>query len=812
MAEKGFKRRLTAILSADAVEYSRLMGDDEEATIRTITEYRKIITEQVKQNDGRVVDSPGDNVFAEFASVVDALKCAVQTQSKITERNDNLPENREMKFRIGVNLGDIAEDGDRIYGDGVNVAARIESLAEPGGICISRTAYDQVKNKLELGYEYLGEHSVKNITEPVRVYKILTEPEAVGKVIGEKRKARRGIALAIALILLIGAGGLTGWYLYIQQSKRIEPASIEKMAYPLPDKPSIAVLPFVNMSDDPKQEYFSDGITENIITDLSKISAFFVISRSSTYAYKGKPVKIKQVSEELGVRYVLEGSVQKSSDKVRINAQLVDAITGHHLWAERYDRDLKDIFAVQDEITQKIVRTLRVEVTEVELERIRRIPTENLNAYESFYRGLEYYRRSSKSSNIQARQMFEKAIELDPRFSVAYVLMGHTYRREWLYRWSQDPQTMERAFELAQKAIELNDSSIYAYELLGYIYLLKDRQHEQAIAVAEKVIALDPNFAGGYGLLAEILGFAERPEEVIGLMEKAMRLNPRYPAIYLFWLGNAHYQMGRYDEAIAVLNSAVIRKPNHLPTHLFLAASYVELGREEEARAEVADISNTLAGEEIGRVRFKDLAEPKLTKIIGLGVFLAVLQQWCGINVIFNYAQEVFQEAGYGVSDMLFNVVITGVVNLVATFVAIRTVDRLGRKALMLMGAGGLTCFYGLLGAGYYMHSTGIHMLLLIVLSIACYAMTLAPVTWVLISELFPNRIRGAAMSVAVLSLWIACTVLTLSFPYMKDILGAHGAFWTFGCICVVGFVVIFRKLPETKGKTLEAIERELVG
>jgi adenylate cyclase len=591
MTQEGFKRKLTAILSADVEGYSRLMGEDEDETIRTLTTYRELMSTIIQKHRGRVVDSPGDNLLAEFGSVVDTVRCAVEIQEELRVRNVELPENRMMEFRIGINLGDVVEEGERIYGDGVNIAARVEGLAEGGGICISGAVYDSVKNKLSLNYESLGEHTVKNIKEPIRVYRMRVGPDAAAPGVGKEKRhgVQRWQRTALAAVIVLIVGAVASWNFYFRLPS-VDPASVEKMAFPLPDIPSIAVLPFVNMSDDPKQEYFSDGITENIITDLSKISAFFVISRSSTYAYKGKPVKIKQVAEELGVRYVLEGSVQKGSDKVRINAQLVDAITGHHLWAERYDRDLKDIFAVQDEITQKIVRTLRVEVTEVELERVRRIPTENLNAYESFYRGLEYYRRSSKSSNTQARRMFEKAIELDPRFSVAYVFLGHTYRRDWLYRWSQDPQTMERAFELAQKAIELNDSSIYAYELLGYIYLLKDRQHEQAIAMAEKVIALDPNYAGGYGLLAEILSFAGRPEEVIGLMEKAMRLNPRYPAIYLFWLGNAHYQMGWYDEAIAVLKSAVIRRPNHMPTHLFLTASYVELGREEEARAEVAEI------------------------------------------------------------------------------------------------------------------------------------------------------------------------------------------------------------------------------
>jgi adenylate cyclase len=304
MTQEGFKRKLTTILSADVVGYSRLMEDNEEATIQTLNTYRNSMSTLIQQHRGRVVDTTGDNLMAEFSSVVDAVKCSVETQKEMSERNADLPENRQMLFRIGVNLGDIVEEDDRIYGDGVNIAARLEGLAEAGGICISRTAYDQVKNKLELGYEYLGEHSVKNISEPVHVYKVLMEPEAVGKIIGEKRKTKRWIALASVLVLIIGIGAAAGWYLYIEQTKRIETVSVEKMAFPLPDKPSIAVLPFDNMSGDPEQEYFNDGMTDDLITDLSKISGLFVIARNSTFTYKGKSVKIRQVAEDLGVRYL----------------------------------------------------------------------------------------------------------------------------------------------------------------------------------------------------------------------------------------------------------------------------------------------------------------------------------------------------------------------------------------------------------------------------------------------------------------------------------------------------------------------------
>jgi len=384
MATQDFRRKLTAILSADVKGYSRLMGEDEEATVRTITAHRKVITSVIEKYRGRVVDSPGDNILAEFVSVVDAAQSAVEIQEVIRAKNAELPEERQMEFRIGINLGDVIQEGERIYGDGVNIAARVEGLADPGGICISGSAYEQIENKLALGYDYIGEHTVKNIVKPIRVYRVPTGPEAIQKVSEEKRPTPgwQRAALAVVIALLVVAGGVAIW-----KSSRptttppMEAASVEKMAFPLPDKPSIAVLPFVNMSGDPKQEYLSDGISEEIISALSSVPKLFVIARNSTFTYKGKPVKVQQVSEELGVRYVLEGSVKKSGDKIRITAQLVDALNGHHLWAKRYDRNLDDIFAVQDEITKKIITAMQVKLTEGEQARAAARGTDNRLCY-----------------------------------------------------------------------------------------------------------------------------------------------------------------------------------------------------------------------------------------------------------------------------------------------------------------------------------------------------------------------------------------------------------------------------------------------
>jgi TolB-like protein/class 3 adenylate cyclase len=593
MTRAVFKRKLAAILSADVKGYSRLMEEDEEATIRTITEYRKIITEQVKQHEGRVVDAPGDNVLAEFASVVDALKCAVQTQKEIAEQNENLPENRKMEFRIGVNLGDVAEERERIYGDGVNVAARIESLADPGGICISRTSYDQVRKKLSLGYEYLGEHSVKNIDEPVRVYRVLTAPEHAGVVIGEKTAAGkkwRRLAYAAVACLVVVAGGLTAWNIYLQKSKRANAAAIDKMAFPLPDKPSIAVLPFENISGDPEQEYFSDGITEDLITDLSKISGLFVIARNSVFIYKGRTIKIEEVGRELGVRHVLEGSVRKANGRIRITAQLVDATTEGHLWAERYDRDLKDIFTLQDEVTQKIVAALAVKLTEDEQGRLVRKYTDNMEAYDYYLRGLEYFSQLTKETNILARQMLQRAIDLDPQFAAAYALLGLIQSQEWTQGWSQHPHPLEHAFELAQKAIALDETLPLGYAIMAEVYLHKNK-HEKAIAAQQKAIALSPNDADGIAGLGGILTWAGRPEETIELVKKAMRLNPMYPTEYLWNLGHAYYLMGRIEEAVETLNRARDRSPEYIPVIGYLAASYTELGQMEEAQTQAENFN-----------------------------------------------------------------------------------------------------------------------------------------------------------------------------------------------------------------------------
>ncbi len=587
MAEEGFKRKLTTILSADVVGYSHLMEDNEDATIQTLNTYRNSMSTLVQQHRGRVVDMTGDNLMAEFSSVVDAVKCAVETQKEISKRNADLPENRRMLFRIGVNLGDIVEEGDRIYGDGVNIAARLEGLAEGGGICISGTPYDQLKNKLELRYHYLGEHSVKNIATPVRVYKILMEPEAVGKIIGEKSKTKRWVAVAAAVIILFG---LAGWYLYIDQTKRTEPASLEKMAFRLPDKPSIAVLPFDNMSEDPKQEYFCDGLTDQIISGLSKIPNIFVIARNSTFTYKGKPVKVQKVAEDLGVRYVMEGSVQRTADRIRITVQLIDATTGNHVWSERYDREPKDIFAIQDDITLNIIKAMRVEISAGEQARHwLKHTTDNLEVFEKMLQARSE-RCDTKASLTKARQLWEEVIALDPGFVGAYVGLGWTHFIEGRFGWSESrAKSMKMAFRYGQKAIALDDTFDWSHILLASVYLVT-RQHEKSLAEAERAVALNPNGANAYAALAGIVGCIGRWEESVVLAKKAIRLNPFPSNIEYHWLGRAYFMTAQYDEAVITFKKALNVNPHYLPAHAFLASCYSSLGSHAEAAAEANEV------------------------------------------------------------------------------------------------------------------------------------------------------------------------------------------------------------------------------
>ncbi len=613
MREDRLKRKLAAILSADVKGYSRLMGQDEVATIRTLTTYREAISDLIERYQGRVVDSPGDNLLADFASVVNAVTCAVEIQKELAQRNVELPADRKMRFRIGINLGDVIQEAKRIYGDGVNIAARLEGKADVGGICISGSAYDQVRNKLKLGYESLGELRVKNIAAPVRAYRVLMAPEKENAAAGEdaprpRRSVWVGLVIVLAVVLLAVAVWTHRPYLH-QGDPKSDLIATEKMAVALPDKPSLAVLPFDNLSGDPQQEYFSDGMTDDLITDLSKVSGILVIARNSTFIYKGKAINVQQIGRELDAKYVLEGSVRKVGNRARINAQLIDASTGAHLWADRYDHDLKDVFAVQDQVTGKIVSALKVTLTEGEQERIKEIYTDSLEAYDFYLRGQEFFNRFTKESNAEARKMLEKAIEIDPDYALAYSKLGFTHLMDWIFGWRHDPQSIDEAFQIAQKAMSLERSLSPACSLLGHVYLWK-KEHALAIAEKEKAIALNPNSADLYADLGEILAWAGRPEEAIGLVEKAMRLNPHYPIYYLFTLGHAYFLADRYEEAITTLERVLNRNPRFWPAHVYLAATYSKLGREEEARAEAQRVFNADDGLSIDdwekRLPYKD--------------------------------------------------------------------------------------------------------------------------------------------------------------------------------------------------------------
>jgi adenylate cyclase len=573
-------RKLAAIMFTDIVGFSRQMGADEARMLRLLEIHNQIIQQAVAEHHGHVIKSTGDGFLVDFPSVVHAVQCAQQIQARFRVHNAEKEPAAQIHIRIGIHLGDIVvqQDGD-VQGDGVNIAARLQPLAEPDTICISQKVYEEVEKKLALGAVIpLGKPKLKNIAQRFGVYLLLPE-RSKGlrqRLQAQCLKLSRRISTASRVVLvglvLIAATAVVVRYLSLSNpnTQHLTPST---QALPLPDKPSIVVLPFANMSNDPEQDYFSDGLTEDLTSDLSRIDSLFVIARNSAFTYKGKAVKVQDVGREMGVRYVLEGSVRRADNQVRISAQLIDTTTGGHLWSEHYDRPLQDIFALQDEIVQKIVTTLKLQLTLREQGILVRKTTDNLEAYDSFLRGMESFLRLTKEANVQARQMYEKAIALDPQYVTAYVGLGTTYLTEWSWHWSPDPQTLERAFELAQKAVALDDSLPGAHGLLSWVYMMK-QQPDQAMAEGERAIALDPNFADSYARLAEVLNSMWRSEEALQSVEQAMRLNPRYPAWYSFELGTAYFMTGRYAEAIPVLKQVVLRSPNFLYAYISLATNY----------------------------------------------------------------------------------------------------------------------------------------------------------------------------------------------------------------------------------------------
>ena len=533
------ERRLAAILATDVVGYSRLIRADEEGTLAALKALRaELIDPKLAEHNGRIVKLMGDGMLAEFASVVDAVRAAVETQAAVAERNAGLPEDQRIAFRVGVNLGDVVIDGDDIHGDGVNIAARLEGLAEPGGICVSGKVYEEVRDRMDLAFEDLGEQEVKNIDRPVRVFRVLLDGEVSTspRIPTAKKKSAKSwsrIALAAAAVVLIGVAGAVTWLRPWEPT--IEPATVENMAFPLPDKPSIAVLPFTNMSGDPEQEYFADGMTDDLITDLSKVSGLFVIARNSVFTYKGKAVKVHQVAEELGVRYVLEGSVRRVGDQVRINAQLIDATTGGHLWAERYDGSLTDIFAVQDRFVGKIVEALALNLSESEQEEIASGQTSNIEAREAFQKGWEEYLRYTPENNAKAVEHFSRAVEIDPEYGRAYSALGLVYVRGCQWRWHEE-LGLSTGLAFSTAANYLSEGEKYSSSLTKVAasqIFLYDNRHDKAFTEAARAIALDPNDPEAQVAMGLAMITTGRPEAGLEFIETALRLSPNYPTHYV---------------------------------------------------------------------------------------------------------------------------------------------------------------------------------------------------------------------------------------------------------------------------------------
>jgi adenylate cyclase len=536
-------RRLAAILAADVAGYSRLMAADEEATLRTLDAYRRTMSDLISEHSGRIFGGAGDSVIAEFSSPVQAVRAAVAIQRALDRHNADLTDERRMDFRIGVNLGDVMAEGDNLFGDGVNVAARLEGVADPGGICISGAVRDQIEGKLKFALTPIGQRSLKNISRPISIYSVDWRPEHP-----------------------VAAGVLSG-------------------ALALPDKPSIAVLPFSNMSGDPEQEYFADGITEDIITALSHHRWFFVIARNSTFVYKGRAVDVKQVARELGVRYILEGSVRRAGQRVRITGQLIEAETGNHLWAERFDRDMADIFAIQDEITQSVVSAIEPEMLLIEGKRAFRKGVGKLDAFDCCMRAMWHFSQLAPEHHEQAVVLLRQATKLDPNLAQAHMMLARLLVGRTMYGWSSDlANDMAESYAAAARSVSLDDRDPYSHYAFCWASLLR-RMHAQALAEAQRSIDLNPNFALGFFALGLVRVHVGHFREALDSLLRSLRLNPNDPQAgsFLSFVALAHYHQENYEEALHYSQLAV--RPRHLHLSLrILLASLGQLGRTEEAQ------------------------------------------------------------------------------------------------------------------------------------------------------------------------------------------------------------------------------------
>ena len=614
MPEQTVQRKLTAILYADVVGYSRLTGADELGTHQQLSKALDFISGQITGHGGAVVHYAGDAVLADFSSAVSAVECAIAIQLNLAKDNQDLSAEQRLEFRIGVNLGEVIVDRDDIYGDGVNIAARLESLADSGGILISGVVHDQVSGKLNAGFEFAGDQEVKNISQPVSTYKVVlggrAQPDKTAKKSSAKlkqrgtgKRSRKIIYGAIATLVILIAGGMfilgPGKQMHFQ-------AVLERMAFPLPEKPSIAVLPFDNLSADAKQDHIADGLTEDIITSLSQIKSLFVIARNSSFSYKGKPTVVQQVAEELGVRYVLEGSVQKSGAKIRITAQLIDALSGTHVWADRFDREQTDLFAMQDEITNKITLALRVTLTDGEEARVHRRHTRSLEAWNVVSLGVEYFNRFTKADNHDARRYFVRATEIDPGYALAYALRAWTHWIDVQNGWGNSrEESFAQAEYLSEKAQSLDTQLPDVYALKGAMLLMK-KQYDQAIASAERAVALSPNHATNTALLAMILSNSGKPLAAIQKFKTAMRLSPYYADWFLEQLGFAYLAAEQPKEAMVTFEKFLERKPGKehaAHAHVGRAVAIYHMGHKWRAKKEIEKAVGLGTGISVGHFK-----------------------------------------------------------------------------------------------------------------------------------------------------------------------------------------------------------------